>query len=159
MALPETIKVAKCGYPAGVPAGPGLTYIPVPVQMGPQEVALLHALQWIIATAAPNADSLQSVLWRKSLPAQKANLLTTWREDTDVIDYYATENYWGSDVGYGDPYKQIYKVLPRPLLLIRPPQLVAVSATANTSVNLWLWYTVITVTDEELARLMIKDHA
>lgn len=155
--LPETLKVAKCGYPTGVPSA-NPVYIPVPIQIGPMEVALLHASQWIIATVAPNSDSLQSVLWRKSAPATKATILTTWREDTDVIDYYAISNEWTTAVGYSDSYKQMYKNFPHPLVIIRPPQLVAQSVAAQTSVNLWLWYTTRRVSEAQMAELMVKDH-
>jgi hypothetical protein len=98
------------------------------------------------------------VLWRKSAPATKATILTTWREDTDVIDYYAISNEWTTAVGYSDSYKQMYKNFPHPLVIIRPPQLVAQSVAAQTSVNLWLWYTTRRVSEAQMAELMVKDH-
>jgi len=153
--LPQQIQIAK--VLATIPVIDTLYYYPVPLGLSgaANEVAIVEAYEIGIAVTPGAVDTLQAWIWRKSIPNVKPTLEATWPEDSDVLDYWiysvlATE---------GDPMVTSYKLLPRPLILIRDPQFVVSNVGLESWAFLKVYYTLAKVSDADLAQLMVKDHA
>lgn len=157
----ETVKLAKvCAFP---PAG-GDHYYEIPIRPGEDQVALLLACQ---LGAHPDTLGANQItyewIWRKSMPevdaVKFANDSVTWQEDSDVIDHASWFNEWDTAAGYAPRGGERYVVYAYPVVVIRPPQFVVWTFSGDTRVTCLCWYMLQDVSDAELARLMVKDHA
>lgn len=130
--------------------------VPFGLKLGDKEVMAVWSMYyWAILGLAAGASQVWMGLWRKT----DSNPETAdWTRKSDFLwdricsHHFITESLEADDseqVGF-DP----------PLVLIRAPRLVARRSTAASgTVKMRLYYTIEKVTDEELARLMVKDHA
>ncbi|MBA7681229.1 hypothetical protein ES703_89566 [subsurface metagenome] len=152
--LPASVKVAK----SSINCTNAIVYDEIPIYPGEKEVALLLATNWLLVS--PVANRLEGLIWKKAHPAVKANIFTQYVQEEDVIDYEQTfiisttaEGIWQGSIGR-------YKAYPQPLVLIRPPQLVTIGLVMTSGIVVVTCYYVFQrVTDEQLAKLMVKDHA
>lgn len=149
IALPETVKVAKCSV---VNTGVGtIHYTEIPIKPGEDEVALLLASKWLSYNVAANYN--HGLIWKKSAPKTDAGIFASQSED--IIDRMLHAN-----LAVPDQISQIeYTVYPYPVVLLRAPQLVSYGTTDGNGVfYLFCWYVIQKVTDKALAKLMVKDH-
>lgn len=153
--IPETIKVAR----ASITTTAALQYESVPINPGVDEVAIIRAIEWQ-SFFIKEADDIQfGWLWRRSKPATVPNIETNWVRNNDVLDNFYDSMVWSTAVGWAHVYNRHYKLLPAPIVLLRSPQLVALSSAASGgAINVSLWYQIQTLADKELAKLMVKDH-
>lgn len=152
--MPESVKVARVGFTPGGTLG-GETF---PMIMGDDEVVVLMSLDyWWRGTLAAGENRVEMGLWRKSDEANDPPLVP-FIEHTDMI--------WGTVVSidfttesHANSGKD-HIVFPWPMVLIRPPRFLArVLVLTGSLIEARLYYHTRKVTDIELARLMVKDHA
>lgn len=150
----DRLRVAK----ASIDCTNALVYSQIPILPGEDEVALLLATNWLLVNTV--ANRIEALIWRKAHPATKGNIFAQFVIEEDVIDY--EQNFMVSTTAAGEWQGTVarYKVYPQPLVLIRPPQLVTVGLVGTSGlVVVTCYYTLQRVTDEQLAKLMVKDHA
>ncbi len=149
--MPESVKVA----PARLALDTGIKGVVFPMKLGVNEVAILLSLYYaaeMSGTAGYNI--LRYGLWRKSDtdPAAMEDDHTDMIWETADVNMFITES-----ISF---LTKEHVVFPWPLTLIRAPRLVGLrSNTVGGSINMRLYYLTRTVKDEDLAKLMVKDHA
>ena len=165
IALPEQVRIAK--NRVVIAAASTLQYEEIPMEMGEDEVALLLAYQMIFEDITPLEGAhyrTEAYIWRKSQPKTYPTIRSHWAEDSDTITFDVHDFIYQ---GYGVPHpvfsKSWYKVLPYPVVLIRPPSLISYATgdpepPTGMRVYSLCWYVLQKVTDEQLAKLMVKDH-
>jgi len=149
--LPESVKIARARLSLDV----SLAGVPFPLNLGTNEVAILLSFyyHWFgVATAA--ANTIYMGIWKKT--------------DTNppVISTSHTDMIWNlieTLTFVTESLKQSGKehvILPQPLVLVRAPRLVGFHASfTSATLEMRLFYRIQRVSDEELAKLMVKDHA
>jgi len=151
----ESIKTARVSIEA-VPDT--LSYAEIPIFPGRDEVALLLGTSWTMYISA--ACYLYAGIWRKSSPRVEATLLTTGYQSADLVDHTVAGWVQSTAVGIWLASQVQDKRFPEPLILLRPPQLVAYGSVADVGfVYVTCYYRLKTVSKTELAKLMAKDHA
>lgn len=163
IALPETVKFAKIGYVCTADANTvdGRDF---KLMLGPKEIALLLSIRVFIDFAPITDGEAVWALYRKSLPAAltQDDMGATphfWAEKDDICAYgcvrYKGEPGGGNAGNQMDDY-----VFPHPLVVIRNPALWIINRQGSSFPHFaMLYYLTRTVTDEDLAKLMVKDHA
>ncbi|MBA7687601.1 hypothetical protein ES703_96065 [subsurface metagenome] len=149
-ALPESVKMVRAQLSLDTSMG-GVKF---PIHLGDDEVAVLLSLYWYWSMAATAGYNIvQLGLWRKT--------------DTDpaAMESEHTDMIWEgvSALSYVTESLQLsgseHIILPWPLILVRAPRLVGLRIGAIAAVYMRLYYLIQKVSDEELAKLMVKDHA
>ena len=150
VALPESVKIAR----AQLNLDTSLEGAKFPVYLGDDEVAVLLSIYYYWSMAATAGFNVaQFGLWRKT--------------DTDpaAMESDHTDMIWEgvSALSYVTESLQLsgseHIILPWPLILVRAPRLVGLRIGAIAAVYMRLYYLIQKVSDEELAKLMVKDHA
>jgi len=157
----ETVKVAH------VSSGPSIAddhYYPIPIKPGKGQIALLLAAQLLCMPDVAGASNYTEMwIWRKSFPQEDARIFGAnnilWPTDPDVLDYHGHFDTFNTAVGAANRGSFNYKVYPYPIVLIRQPQMVVNVFSGDTFVVGSFWYMLKSVTDKELTKLMVKDHA
>ncbi|MBA7678312.1 hypothetical protein ES703_86585 [subsurface metagenome] len=152
MALPESVKTSRVSIAADTSMGG----VPFPMHLGDNEVAVLLSI-WYFWYGAPTAASniVYFGLWRKTDSDPSA----MGTAHTDML-WRLSEHVLSAVGGTVRTSGKGHVILPWPLILIRPPRLVGLRAAfASATVDMQLFYTIQKVSDEELAKLMVKDHA
>lgn len=149
--MPESVKMAS----ARLSLDTGVTGVVFPLRLGMNEVAVLLSLYYagyMLPTAGYNV--LMFGLWRKSdtdPPAMESDHTDMLWETVDSRQY-TTESLSFT--------VREHVIFPQPLALLRAPRLVGTRLNTTAAyINMRLFYFNRTVSDEELARLMVKDHA
>ena len=155
----ETVKVAST---IAYPAAGGVSYHDIPIKPGKGQVALLLAAQMAFAPDTTGANNFtKGWIWRKSPPNVSVlfGLSTAlWISDPDIIDFLPCYNEIITQ-GVAPRAAVSYKVYPYPVVLIRQPQFVVATFSGDTEVSCICWYMLQSVTDKEMTKLMVKDHA
>jgi len=149
--LPETVKIARADL-AGVTA---LVGTPFPMNLGVNEVAILLSFYWsAIGTPVAGTNLGYIGLWRKT-DADPAAIMVV---HTDMIWSLRVQILHVAETVRSSWHEHV--ILPWPLILIRAPRLIGLSDTFTAvTIQMRLFYTIQKVSDEELAKLMVKDHA
>ncbi|MBA7682112.1 hypothetical protein ES703_90458 [subsurface metagenome] len=151
ISLPESVKIARVELPLDL----ALSGSPFPVNMGHDEIMVLLSLYctWEM-TATAGYDIVRFGLWRKSDtdPVAMRTDHTDMIWETSDVRLFVTESMAFSS--------REHIVFPHPLVLIRPPRLVGLRVqTAGAHVDMRLYHIIRKVSSDELAKLMVKDHA
>lgn len=153
--LPETIKSIIAVYSAIEAVKVGKRF---ELALGPNEVMVVLAIDYNFhGTVAAGNNVIRWGLWRKTdaLPAGSIHALAG-SQDMIFSRISSAEFVTESLASSGDGFI----TLPWPLVLIRPPQLLyRTSDYATMSLMVRLWYVLHEVSNDELAKLMVKDHA
>lgn len=156
MQLPETIRVEKVGGASII----GITSLPIQWGMGKKEVAILLGVRFVIDElgGAINDAYLRWALDRKSEGAPGSLLLEDTQDLTHII---CGGGAVGVVVVEGATFGFMTEdfIFPYPVVLIRPSQIHLESAYNGIKCGAYLYYVTQTVSDEQLAKLMVKDHA
>jgi len=154
MPLPESVKVALATF---VPDAT-VTGDTFDMNLGINEVAVMLSLYyWWKGVPAAGGNFCRMAIWRKSDEKyDPAGLVFNRHTDIiwDLMEIYnfVTESVWCGGKGH--------VIFPWPVILIRPPRLLAQVALMTTPiVSARIYYLIQKVSDEELAKLMVKDHA
>ena len=149
--LPETVKIAW----AELSLDTSISGSPFPLHLGVNEVAILLSFYYHWRGGSGVGDNLASVgIWRKTDTDPTGIFIA----HTDMIwtlsegNRFIAESVWQSG--------KEHVILPWPLVLIRAPRLVGLREIfTSVTVDMRLFYIIQKVSDEELAKLMVKDHA
>lgn len=159
MDLPETVKWTEEHGFFGVGAGAIAGY-PFDIKIGPKEVMILMGLHyWWYGTLQIGDNVAHLGLWRKTDSDPSA---TVWSSGAfqDMMWHRVTcisEGAAGESVVSGDAAEITF---PYPIVLIRSPRaLIEVQTVINVAWSMRLYYLLREVSNEELAKLMVKDHA
>ena len=162
IALPESVKFAKVsfGTTIGVNSVGGHD---LKLMLGPKEIALLLSFRLVCPSGLNNNFQFTWVLYRKSLPAPLTlvdigTIGFARKDDIFAVGVLQMRTEAGS--GYvGGPTDDF--TFPYPLVVVRNPALWIrnIDGGADEPIMAILYYLVQKVTDEELAKLMVKDHA
>lgn len=126
------------------------------LNIGEKEVIELRSLHYYMCAlgVAAGANSVYLGLYRKSEKLPKS---IGYGNDSDEVwatrwvEKFVTESISLSKNGY--------IVFPKPILLLRPPQMVhQYSNFIGLDIQMRLYYTIKKLPSQELAKLMIKDH-
>lgn len=156
--LPETVKVEKVG---GISVGSDVESARIEWGMGKNDVVVLLAIRFIMDEVL-SSTSMRMIwsLFRKSDADPPASILMA-------------DTFGNSDIvaGGGIAYPLLTGVaatlntmsedflFPYPMMLIRPSQFLVQGNVASINWGAYLYYLIERVTDETLAKLMVKDHA
>lgn len=159
LSIPETVKVAKRSIKLA--SSSTLEACQIPIGLGENEIAIVLGAYMSLR----GSYSAPGYMWlyKKSeerLPTEDDWYAENggWQEDDAVFDYMKIYLDDITAVGLYDRQKDVYKVYPYPLVIIRDPSMLAYGA-ATVSVTAMIWYMIQQVTDAELTQLMVKDHA
>lgn len=156
VALPEQVRIAHGYQLSGWPST--WEYVEIPIKPGDDEVALVLAVEWHHHYAGAAGNLTWSYLWKKSYPAEfkgNSTIVNLPGNESDIIDTELAS----FAVSPSQMIKTEYRVFPYPVVVLRPLQLVSQSyVDAITHVYVSVWYVFQKVTEESLARLMVKDH-
>lgn len=156
--LPEQVLTAKCG--SGLLGAFAEKALLVPIDLGELEIALLLAydLQFIMPPNIGNARA-SAYLTRETMPldTDTGDVIARWATLKSVIIAQGVVTNDAGNAGALD--RCFYRVLPYPVILIRPPTIVVEGNNAAIALNVILWYVRQEVTRDQLAHLMVKDHA
>ena len=151
--LPESVKVARAGMSVALT----LEGTPFPMHLGDNEVAILLSLYyWWYGALGAGSNNAGMGLWRKTDSDPPGGDLLTDHTDMlwNIIE--SVEFVTESVVASGKDHI----IFPWPLVLIRPPRLMTwMQVFASLRVEVRLFYLIQEISDEELAKLMVKDHA
>jgi hypothetical protein len=126
------------------------------LNVGDKEVIEVRSLYCYMAVMGLTAgcNSVYLGLYRKS---EKLPKNIGYKDDGDMIwstrwqRHFVTESVGSS--------KSEYIIFPKPIILLRPPQLVhQYNNFVSVVVQMRLYYTIKKLSSQELAKLMIKDH-
>ena len=151
MGLPETVKISRQEL-VSVTTKVGT---PFPMNLGPNEVIVLLSFYWnIIGSMNAGVNIGYMGLWRKT----DSNPPAMVTGHTDMIWSIRVQNYFTTESVISSWNEHV--ILPWPLVLIRPPRLIGLATVmTGVSMEMRLFHIIQEVTDEELAKLMVKDHA
>jgi len=153
--MPESVKSMWVGIPL---ANPGTSDRRFDIKLGCKEVIVALAIDYSwIGSPTIGTDVVAAALWRKSdtIPAG-----TIWdNADSPDMVWNRTEalNVVAESIraGFAD-----HIAFPRPIALIRPPRLwVETQVVTGVTYEARLYYLIREINDEDLAKLMVKDHA
>lgn len=160
----ETVKVALAG---GVTIS-SAKQVKIPIALGDLEVALLHKIR-VVCDQSQSASAwvMNWALWRKSdadYTAGKEIRVINVAEHGDFIAAGSIMNQYNlqgaAGLAQGRYNLSDDFTFPKPMVVIRPPQiLVKTAGTSGFIFGVLLYYTTLEVSKDELARLMVKDHA
>lgn len=155
--LPETVKVAH--WYLAVSTGVVVSRAQIQgMGIGKNEVAILLGLKWIIDSDLSGVNFvLRMALWRKSDVAwQYGNLQQlNIQYEKDIVWSMKTTRLDLNSMGK----EEDTFIFPYPVVLIRKPQIIGHASLAAVTTGGFLYYVTEQVTDEQLAKLMVKDHA
>lgn len=156
--LSETVKWSEVhGYQA-LPTG-ALEGHAFDVKLGDNEVMILKAMHyWWYGLLQPGINVGHFGLWRKTDSDPPANVWVSGAK-TDMV--------WHGLAGVLYAVGQSIRAtegetitFPDPLVLIRPPRLVMIMELVQAvNWSMRIYYVLRKVSDEQLAKLMVKDHA
>lgn len=131
----------------------------IPVSLGSDEVGLLMASNIQVDQQTAGSNYVKSWIYKKSekVPTKTDWINTGWLSDDSVMDYSLYRQVQATAVGFGITSSRDYKVYPEPLIFIRPPSLLTYGGAAY--LELFLWFKTVKMTKEQIAKLMVKDHA
>lgn len=151
----ESVKTARVAIEQ---LGVAIEYAEIPIYPGDNEVALLLGASWTIFVSG--ASYVYGGVWRKSSPHTDDALLTTGYMTADLVDHTVAGWVQSTAVGIWVASQVQDKRFPEPIVLLRPPQLVALASVAAVSfIYLTCYFRLKTVSKMELAKFMAKDHA
>ena len=153
LTLPESVKTCR----TGIETTTSKTGSPFPMTLGTDEIAILLSFYyWWRGVVAAGNNVINIGLWRKTDTDSPSAGLTI--DHTDMV-WNLCENINFVTESVKQSGKE-HVILPYPLVLIRAPRLEAYRSTFTAvAVEMRLFYFIEKVTDEELAKLMVKDHA
>ena len=151
--LSETVKMTRIGV---VLASPGAEGYAFNINIASDEIMVLQSLyHWWTGTFVAGINTAEFTLWRKT----DSNPPGYGFDDSPDIVWHTRYkiNFVTESINQGNDG---YITFPSPLVLIRPPRLY-VRTTTMTGANLEmrLYYILRKVSDIDLAKLMVKDHA
>lgn len=149
--LPETVKIARVGLSATT----NFEGDRAPINLGRDEVVLLMSLYyWWSAFLSAGENIINIGLWKRTDTDPPAVLTdhTDLIWSTRHVKKFVTESVSAS----GNELIHF----PKPLILIRPPRVIASRAIATSAtVDVRLFYQILKVSKDQMAMLMMKDHA
>lgn len=166
MGLPDTVKIAKAYKKLAATT----EYEDFEIELGMNEVAVILASQFNVHQATGNNAEVDAWIWQRTFPSEVPTDWSDadvpgWIEDSRVIDYFKWGRHYtiaGATYGFeSNIANNYYKVYPYPQVCVRSPQLVTLCNNASALVKLscMIWYLIEKVSDKELAKLMVKNHA
>lgn len=148
MGLPETVKIEK----VSLTCDGNVVTAKADWGIGPKEVAVLLAVRFIVDTLPDNAVWF----WALNRKSQGQPSEITMAETAGLTDIIAG--------GGGSTLTKVGQfcaaedfTFPYPVILLRPSQIM-VEGTTGITCGAYLYYLVERVSDEDLAKLMVKDH-
>ena len=154
--MPESVKSVRVGV--ALPAAATPKSAKFEIKIGDDEVMILQAMEYSwYGTLQVGQNLVVAGLWRKSdehPPGQIAENAGSpdmiWNRN-EAISFVAES----ADAG-----RSGFVTFPRPLVLIRPPRLLLLTLTVTAvQYEARLYYALRRVSSDDLARLMVKDHA
>lgn len=162
LSLPATVKVA--GVSLYVPAAATVYGVKLPVHMGKNEILVVLAARFVFEPTTSEHDMMILWgMWRKSEATWPHTTLSILNlaEEADIVasgGMVQASSVGATGISIGTITEDF--VFPYPLVLIRAPQILFESPdNSEFPVGLWVYYLTQRVTDDELAALMVKDHA
>ncbi|KKL89745.1 hypothetical protein LCGC14_1911620 [marine sediment metagenome] len=155
--MPESVKVARAGHVIATPTT--IAGEKFDIKIGPDEIMVLLAFHWWwrAELGAAGVGDVVMGLWRKSETMPPGN--DCFEESPDMI-WAQTDTIFTTAVGQDDLSNAAYITLPWPLTLIRPPQFVMrTTRLLNIRAEMRLYYLLREISNVDLAKLMVKDHA
>lgn len=156
MDLPASVKVEKVGF-----AAKGLESAPIEWAMGKNEVAILLAVRFVADFMKDAADdvNIRWVLDRKSDFVPDNLLLANTYMNTHFVAGGGMVAVLVTEGGLFNRTSEDF-VFPYPLIMVRPSQFhVEVSGEVTVYCGAYLYYLTQRVSDEQLAGLLVKNHA
>lgn len=153
--MPESVKWTEIH---GLIATPGDENTPYKVKLGGDEVMILLGIHyWWHGTLTAAANAVHMGLWRKTDSDPPTNVYA----DGDSPDMVWSEEYVSEFVTESLVASKARDItFPRPIVLVRAPRAIfSMAALANVYYSMRLYYLLSEVSDVDLAKLMVKDHA
>lgn len=155
----QQIRTASVGHAIGGTANETVLF---PMSLGQDEVALVKAVNWCGYPAGTGSAGMHCHVMKRhdNIPAGVGwpQIVGDWQYDPDILDSFWAYRLQFTAVGNLDNMIRQYKVLPDPVVVIRPPVL-AVAGTGGGFIACTLHYSLYKVAEKELAQLLVKDHA
>lgn len=160
LSLPQQVIIARRAI--AIVGASTLEAYEIPLGLGEDEVAIVLAAK--LAHRGASTAHVQQWLSRRStkkIPTDLtwANEAGSWQDDGSVFDWFASFKTEHTAVGVENRSCEEYKVYPYPIVLIRDPSMLVFSNMATVLCTVILYYLIEKVTNEQLAKLMVKDHA
>jgi len=149
----ETVKIAHAGLviaAAGIIEGKTFS-----VTVGKGEVIHLLALNWYVnGVLAAGNNTWDIGLWKKP-DSQPSSIFT---DHTDLVYGLTTGKKFVAESVPISEKGDFY--FPQPFVLIRPPRMIArTSVTTSATIKMTIYYKIVKVSEAEMIKLMMKDHA
>jgi len=153
--MPESVKWVAVHQYIATPTGE--TGFAFNLKLADDEVMMLLALHyWWSGVLAAGNGSVTLALWRKT-DTDPSNVF----DEDDSPDMIWSEKHglkWVTESLVASKARDI--TFPWPIVLIRPPRaIIGTGLFTAMRVTMRLYYTLREVREEDLARLMVKDHA
>ena len=156
--LPEIVRVAR----VGVTTINGMVAAPVKLAVGKDEVAVLLAVRFKIddMSGGVNDATLRWCIYRKSEgDPPEGSLITQDIQDND--DIIAGGGFYAVLVTSGAVFGTLTEdfVFPYPVVLVRPCQVLFETSYVGIQCGMYLYYLRQKIGDDDLTKLLVKDHA